>query len=70
MSTMTYSYRNEAVSTDHVYASAEEALAAAIAKRDWAEIDSEREARYIADGSWLLIHDSEGVIVMERGEAP
>ena len=67
---MKYSYRNEAVSTDCIYDSAEAALETAIAKRDWAEIDSEREARYIADGSWLLIHDSEGVIVMERGEAP
>ncbi len=67
---MKYSYRNDAISTYCIYDSAEAALEAAVAKRDWAPVDSAKEARYIAGGSWLLIHDSEGVIVMERGEAP
>lgn len=62
-----YSYRNDAFSTDAIYSTADEAVAAAIRAGDWADLDSAKEARYIRQGSWLLVHDFDGSIVIDRG---
>ena len=66
---MIYTYRTDAVHCDTEYATADEAIAAAIAANDWAEIDSKREARAIADGAWLTIFE-DGVPVLRRGLMP
>lgn len=64
-----YTYRTDAIHCDTEYASEAEAIAAAIAKGDWDEIGSAREARYIEDGSWLCIYE-DGVPVTTRGAMP
>ncbi len=64
-----YTYRTDAVHCDTEYTTAEEAIAAAVAANDWAEIDSKREARDIADGAWLCIYE-DGVPEIVRGKMP
>lgn len=49
---------------------ADAAIAQLIAEREWSEIDSVREGRYIADGSFLILRNAEGVEVLRRGIVP
>lgn len=65
----TYTYRTDAIHSDAEYATADEALAAAVAEGEWAQPDSKREARDIADGAWLCVYE-DGVPSLVRGTMP
>lgn len=49
---------------------ADAALTQLIAEREWSEIDSVREGRYIDDGAFLILRDPDGVEVLRRGIVP
>ena len=66
--TTTYSWSTDAASGELQATSVEAAVDALVAQGEWDALDSAREQRYIADGSWLLLHDADGCIVMRRGE--
>ena len=66
--TTTYSWSTDAASGELQATSVEAAVDALVAQGEWDALDSAREQRYIADGSWLLLHDADGCIVLRRGE--
>src|SRR5687768_4958741 len=62
-------WRTDAASGGMWAKDAEAALAQLISEGEWAQPDSEREERDIADGSWLTI-SRHGLPVLSRGEMP
>ncbi len=68
----TYTYRvgTDAVQFDIVATSAAAALRAVIAKQEWAELDSPRERREVADGAWLVIRSDDASDEIRRGTQP
>lgn len=66
---MTFTYRTDAVHCDRKFPTADAAIAAAIADGDWSPLDSDREARDIADGAWLCVY-ADGVPEIVRGVMP
>lgn len=62
-------WRTDAASGGMWADSADEAVNQLISEREWAALDSEREASDIADGAWLTISRN-GLPVLTRGEIP
>lgn len=65
-----YTVRTDAGSFAVVAQDAAAALAQAVRRGEWAQLDSTREARDIADGAWLTVFDADGVPVLRRGSMP
>ncbi len=64
-----YTFRTDAMASSKEFATLEEAIDAAVAQREWAEFDSKREARDIADGAYLCVF-ADGCPVLVRGQMP
>lgn len=65
-----FGWRTDAASGQIEAVDAASALEQLIAQDEWAELDSRREARDIADGAFLSICDADGLSVLTRGQMP
>lgn len=64
-----YAWRTDAAHHGVWASDIDDALAQIVADGEWAEIDSAREARDIADGAWLCVY-ADGVPAIVRGTMP
>ena len=64
---MEFTWNTDAAKGTIAASDADAAVAALVEQREWAEIDSARERRDIADGAFLLVRDDAGCIVVQRG---
>lgn len=66
----TFSWRTDAASGKIEAATAQQVFNQLVWEREWADIDTDREQRDIADGAWLLISNDDGTEAMSRGVVP
>lgn len=67
----TYHWATDAASGQIFAASADAAFARLVEQGEWAEMDSAREGRDIANGAWLMIgEDAAGERLIVRGNVP
>lgn len=66
----TYGWRTDAAHGEISAATIDAAVERLIAEGEWAEIDSDREARDLADGAWLLIRSDDTDEEVRRGTVP
>ncbi len=64
-----YTWSTDAASGEVEAADELSAVCELIKQREWAGLDSDREAREIADGAWLTVLEG-GLPVFQRGEMP
>lgn len=64
-----YTYATDAIRSYIEYPTSEAAIEAAIAEREWNALNSDREARDIANGAWLCVYEN-GIPMVTRGEMP
>jgi len=68
--TTTYGWRTDAAHGEISAPTIDAAVERLIAGGEWAEIDSAREARDLADGAWLLIRSDDTDEEVRRGTVP
>lgn len=64
-----YTWRTDAASGEVKAADELSAVCELIKQREWAGLDSDREAREIANGAWLTIFE-DGLPILSRGQMP
>lgn len=67
---LTWTWRTDAAHGEIEAPTADAVLTRLVAEREWPAIDSDREARDLADGAWLLIRSDDSDEEVRRGTVP
>lgn len=68
--TYTYTWRTDAAHGEVEAGTIGAVLTRLISEGEWAEIDSDREARDLANGAWLLVRSEDTAEEVRRGTVP